>query len=198
MPGRALGQPVWEAPVHRLGAREWVEFHRIGVNLNQFARALSSLASEPAGTLAAVAPVGEVATDLLGGEGLIDDPEDQRGALVRRGWLHHPQDRDSHARVPRGFEPGGRANQRGLDPRRAPNPARVRDQTRRAADDHRHRRIDGASRLERRLDTERRQRDGPGCARHLRDLGRCRAGHDADPRRAALRSTPSDPQVCKP
>ncbi len=30
---RALGQPVREAAVHRLGARERVEFHRIGEGL---------------------------------------------------------------------------------------------------------------------------------------------------------------------
>ena len=51
---RALGQPVREAAVHRLGARERVELHRIGVNLNQIARALNSGASAPAGTLEAV------------------------------------------------------------------------------------------------------------------------------------------------
>ncbi len=31
---RALGQPVREAAVHCLGARERVELHRIGVNMN--------------------------------------------------------------------------------------------------------------------------------------------------------------------
>ena len=39
---RALGEPVREAAVHRLGARERVELHRTGVNLNQIARALNS------------------------------------------------------------------------------------------------------------------------------------------------------------
>ena len=67
---RALGQPVREAAVHRLGARERVELHRIGVNLNQIARALNSGASAPAGTLEAVERVGELAAGLLTGEAL--------------------------------------------------------------------------------------------------------------------------------
>ena len=64
---RALGQPVREAAVHRLGARERVELHRIGVNLNQIARALNSA---PTGTLEAVEPVGELAAGLLSGGAL--------------------------------------------------------------------------------------------------------------------------------
>ena len=67
---RGLGQPVREAAVHRLGARERVELHRIGVNLNQIARALNSGASAPAGTLEAVERVGELAAGLLTGEAL--------------------------------------------------------------------------------------------------------------------------------
>ena len=67
---RALGQPVREAAVHRLGAAEPVELHRIGVNLNQIARALNSGASAPAGTLEAVERVGELASGLLTGEAL--------------------------------------------------------------------------------------------------------------------------------
>ncbi len=67
---RALGQPVREAAVHRLGAQERVELHRIGVNLNQIARALNSGASVPDGTLEAVERVGELAADLLSGEAL--------------------------------------------------------------------------------------------------------------------------------
>ena len=67
---KALGEPVREAAVHRLGARERVELHRIGVNLNQIARALNSGASAPAGTREAVERVGELAADLLSGEGL--------------------------------------------------------------------------------------------------------------------------------
>ena len=46
------------------------ELHRIGVNLNQIARALTSGASAPAGTLEAVERMGEIAADLLSGEGL--------------------------------------------------------------------------------------------------------------------------------
>ena len=67
---RALGQPVRVAAVHRLGARERVELHRIGVNLNQIARALNSGASAPAGTLEAVERVAELAAGLLTGEAL--------------------------------------------------------------------------------------------------------------------------------
>ena len=67
---RALAQPIREAAVHRLGARERVELHRIGVNLNQIARALNSGASAPAGTLEAVERVGELAAGLLTGEAL--------------------------------------------------------------------------------------------------------------------------------
>ena len=67
---RALGQPIRTAAVHRLGARERVELHRIGVNLNQIARALNSGASVPAGTLEAVERVGELAAGLLTGEAL--------------------------------------------------------------------------------------------------------------------------------
>ena len=67
---RALGQPVREAAVLRLGAPERVELHRIGVNLNQIARALNSGASAPSGTLEAVERVGELAAGLLSGEAL--------------------------------------------------------------------------------------------------------------------------------
>ena len=67
---RALGQPIREAVVLRLGAAERVELHRIGVNLNQIARALNSGASAPSGTLEAVEPVGELAAGLLSGEAL--------------------------------------------------------------------------------------------------------------------------------
>ncbi|MDE0073795.1 MAG: plasmid mobilization relaxosome protein MobC [Gammaproteobacteria bacterium] len=65
---RALAQPVREAAVHRLGAKERVELHRIGVNLNQIARALNSGASAPVGTREAVERVGELAAGLLTGE----------------------------------------------------------------------------------------------------------------------------------
>ena len=58
---RALGQPVHTAAVRRLGARERVELHRIGVNINQIVRPLSSGASAPTGTPEAVERVGELA-----------------------------------------------------------------------------------------------------------------------------------------
>ena len=67
---RALRQPVREAVVLRLGAAERVELHRIGVNLNQIARALNSGASAPDGTLEAVERAGELAAGLLSGEAL--------------------------------------------------------------------------------------------------------------------------------
>ena len=67
---RALGQPVREAAVHRLRARERVELDRIGVNLDQIARVLNSGALAPAGTLEAVERVGKLATGLLTGEAL--------------------------------------------------------------------------------------------------------------------------------
>ena len=67
---RALGQPVREAAVLRLGAAERVELHRIGVNLNQIARALNAGASAPSGTLEVVERVGELAAGLLSGEAL--------------------------------------------------------------------------------------------------------------------------------
>ena len=39
---RALEKPVHEATVHHFGARDRVKIYRIGVNLNQIARALNS------------------------------------------------------------------------------------------------------------------------------------------------------------
>ena len=67
---RALGQRVrsggWE---RRLGAAEMRELNRIGVNLNQMARALNSGAvSSPAETQEAVERVGEMVAKLLAGE----------------------------------------------------------------------------------------------------------------------------------
>ena len=67
-PRRALGTRPRGA-VHRLGPGA-VELRRIGVNLNQIARALNSGASAPAGTLEAVERVGELAAGLLTGEAL--------------------------------------------------------------------------------------------------------------------------------
>ena len=53
----------------RLGAAELRELNRIGVNLNQMARALNSGAvSSPAETQAAVEQVGELVAKLLAGE----------------------------------------------------------------------------------------------------------------------------------
>ena len=58
-----------EAAELRLGAAELRELNRIGVNLNQMARALNSRAvSSPAETQAAVERVGELVAKLLAGE----------------------------------------------------------------------------------------------------------------------------------
>ena len=66
---RALGQRVRSAVERRLGAAEMRELNRIGVNLNQMARALNSGAvSSPAETQAAVERVGELVAKLLAGE----------------------------------------------------------------------------------------------------------------------------------
>ena len=66
---RALGQRVRTTAARRLGAAELRELNRIGVNLNQMARALNSGAvSSPAETQAAVERVGELVAKLLAGE----------------------------------------------------------------------------------------------------------------------------------
>ena len=66
---RALGQRVRMAAELRLGAAELRELNRIGVNLNQMARALNSRAvSSPSETQAAVERVGELVAKLLAGE----------------------------------------------------------------------------------------------------------------------------------
>ena len=66
---RALGQRVRSAVERRLGAAELRELNRIGVNLNQMARALNSGAvSSPAETQEAVERVGELVAKLLAGE----------------------------------------------------------------------------------------------------------------------------------
>ena len=66
---RALGQRVRLAAELRLGAAELRELNRIGVNLNQMARALNSRAvSSPVETQAAVERVGELVAKLLAGE----------------------------------------------------------------------------------------------------------------------------------
>ena len=68
--GVALGQRVRMAAVERrLGAAELRELNRIGVNLNQMARALNSGAvSSPAETQEVVERVGELVAKLLAGE----------------------------------------------------------------------------------------------------------------------------------
>ena len=62
---RALGQRVRIAAELRLGAAEQRGLNRIGVNLNQMARAMNSGAGAPAGTREAV---GELVARLLAGE----------------------------------------------------------------------------------------------------------------------------------
>ena len=66
---RALGQRVRSAVERRLGVAELRELNRIGVNLNQMARALNSgAAPPPAETQEAVERVGELVAKLLAGE----------------------------------------------------------------------------------------------------------------------------------
>ena len=65
---RALGQRVRMAAELRLGAAELRELNRIGVNLNQMARAMNSGAAAPAGIAEAVERVGELVARLLAGE----------------------------------------------------------------------------------------------------------------------------------
>ena len=65
---RALGQRVRSAVERRLGASELRELNRIGVNLNQMARAMNSGAAAPAGIGEAVERVGELVAGLLSGE----------------------------------------------------------------------------------------------------------------------------------
>ena len=66
---RGLGQRVRMAAERRLGAAELRELNRIGVNLNQMARALNSGAvSSPAETQEVVERVGELVAKLLAGE----------------------------------------------------------------------------------------------------------------------------------
>ena len=65
---RALGQRVRMAAERRLGAAELRELNRIGVNLNQMARAMNSGSAAPAGTGEAVERVSELVAGLLAGE----------------------------------------------------------------------------------------------------------------------------------
>ena len=65
---RGLGQRVRMAARRRLGAELLRELNRIGVNLNQMARAMNSGAGAPAGTREAVEQVSELVARLLAGE----------------------------------------------------------------------------------------------------------------------------------
>ena len=65
---RGLGQRVRMAAERSLGAAELRELNRIGVNLNQMARAMNSGAAAPAGTREAVERVSELVARLLAGE----------------------------------------------------------------------------------------------------------------------------------
>ena len=65
---RALGQRVRMVAERRLGAAELRELNRIGVNLNQMARAMNSGTGAPAETREAVERVGELVARLLAGE----------------------------------------------------------------------------------------------------------------------------------
>ena len=79
---RALGQRVRMAAELRLGAAEMRELNRIGVNLNQMARALNSGAvSPPAETQEVVERVGELVAKLLAGE-TGEDYRSEPGAAV--------------------------------------------------------------------------------------------------------------------
>ena len=66
---RGLGQRVRMVTERRLGGAELRELNRIGVNLNQMARAMNSGAAAPAGTREAVEQVSELVARLLAGEG---------------------------------------------------------------------------------------------------------------------------------
>ena len=65
---RALGQRVRMAAERSLGAAELRELNRIGVNLNQMARAMNAGAVAGPGTREAVERVGELVAALLAGE----------------------------------------------------------------------------------------------------------------------------------
>ena len=65
---RALGQRVRMAAERRLGAAELRELNRIGVNLNQMARAMNAGSAATTGTQEAVERVSELVARLLAGE----------------------------------------------------------------------------------------------------------------------------------
>ena len=65
---RGLGQRVQMGAERRLGAAELRELNRIGVNLNQMARAMNAGAAAGPGTREAAERVGELVAALLAGE----------------------------------------------------------------------------------------------------------------------------------
>ena len=65
---RGLGRPSRQVVVRRLGSAELRELNRIGVNLNQIARALNAGAAAPSGTRAALERCHEAVLVLLRGE----------------------------------------------------------------------------------------------------------------------------------
>ena len=65
---RGLGQRVRMVADRRLGGAELRELNRIGVNLNQMARAMNAGAVAGPGTREAVERVGELVARLLAGE----------------------------------------------------------------------------------------------------------------------------------
>ena len=83
---RGLGQRVRMAAERRLGAAELRELNRIGVNLNQMARAMNAGAVAGPGTREAVERVGELVARVAGRGGrVMVDQDVGLGALVRWG-----------------------------------------------------------------------------------------------------------------
>ena len=66
--GGVWGNGCGWGPERRLGAAELRELNRIGVKLNQMARAMNSGAGGPAGTREAVEQASELVARLLAGE----------------------------------------------------------------------------------------------------------------------------------
>ncbi len=60
-----LGRRIRSATVLRIGAEDRRELHRIGVNLNQLARAMNAGVPAPPGTREAVDRIGELVAELL-------------------------------------------------------------------------------------------------------------------------------------
>ncbi len=61
----ALGRRIRSAAVLRLGAEDRLELGRIGVNLNQLARAMNAGVPAPPGTRETVERIGELVAELL-------------------------------------------------------------------------------------------------------------------------------------